>query len=669
MLSSPSSTNSYPTPPMSHQNSVEFGFSMFNDNIDSTNLLDTKEAEILIYTFRKVLNEQPEYIPIVILSSTSRSHKHRSLTPVIGGYGDDEGMEGDDERVDYNFRRDSPAIISSYNFKNSAPIGRGSHPKLSTSVPKSMNIDNRSKRISVGHYSNVSVSPYYSNHDDSYNQQQSINNYNPNRRSINDPFYVYEGKNPYHKKEDLEFKKYTSGGGKKISMLSKAMNLLKNDKSKGEKSKSKSSKNSSSKSSTPATLPRNFKSSKLNTRSASSLNINDNRESSPNPTSVVTDVQSTYGPYFTGSSKSNKRNSKSLVPLAKEKRHSMATSISNHSKNKRYSLPVFASNFKFNGAVDTCYSNPPETQTITIINKKTDGSETPEDYLFKDPPTHLQNPAANLENKKSPVKPKLVTKLVSKNNMDRTPDIGGSKHRTPHKKSFDDTPGLMMANTPVSQIDRSFGKEKGPDTELEPDPEAEVEKDTLIDYNQTVNMLKAIPFGDEAFVKSIRRDDSDEVANFVKSGSNGLKSKSSKTSFLFSKRKNLIKAGSHGNVTEGNVYVKKHNKTKSAVTNETKKRSSNAKKFYTVGHNHSDASLNNGYYVEKEKESKHFHGNYFSREFDTTPVMFEGEEEEIENVSINTKNDDKSNAFPKRNGSNKSLKWIGKIMKTIQLKK
>jgi hypothetical protein len=617
-ISSPSSSNSYPTPPISQQSSVDLGFSMFNDNIDSTNTLDNKEAEILIYTFRKVLNEQDEYLPNVYTKSNLPVQYSKVLV----------------EREAYGYNQDSPAVISSYQFKKSIPVpGISPRPRLSTSAPKSNSFDNtyagngRPKRLSVGVYSTRSVSPHPVFETSSYDPSSS------KRRSVNDPFYVYEGKNPYHKNEDLEFKKYTSGGGKKISMLSKAMNLLKN-----EKNKSKASKNSNGK--VPSkTLPRNYKSSKFNTKSTSTGSINDHRDSPFPAHNSFSESQINYGPYFS-SGKNSKRNSKSNIPPINTNRYSMSTTVSNTSQNKRYSLPIYAANnFKFNGAVDSCYSNPPEVQPqkISIINKKADGAATPEDYLFKDS-THLQNPGANLEYQRSPVKPKLIPKLVSTND-EFTPDISDNTNRS-FNKSFDE-----------SQFNKSQLKEvqEGPDD--------------YMDYNQAVNMLKSIPFGDDAIVKSI--EDNVSYDEERRSENSGLKSKTSKTSFLFSKRKN-----SKSTIPEGG-YVKKHTKSKSLFSTSSghKKNPSVNKKFYTLGHNHSENSINTSYF-----EKDHNLGNYFSHEMDNGSYRIdEAEEEENDYFDVDnlpaSRVEENPSPFPKRSGSSKSVKWLGKIMKTIQLKK
>ncbi|OUM70144.1 hypothetical protein PIROE2DRAFT_66735 [Piromyces sp. E2] len=224
--------------------------------------------------------------------------------------------------------------------------------------------------------------------------------------------------------------------------------------------------------------------------------------------------------------------------------------------------------------------------------------------------------------------------------------------------NIEDTQGPSLANVSFSQINRSQYREK----------EEEQGPGNYIDYNQAVNMLKSIPFGDDAVVKSmenivVRRDNDDEELKLINSG---LKSKTSKTAFLF--RKNPLKSN-HGQ--EGG-YVKKHAKSKSLFSTSSghKKNASVGKKFYTLGHNHSENSLNAGYFVP-EKDNK-YKGNYFSQEFET-PYMIEEEEEvyqeEENNPMSRTEEVRKNESFPKRSGSNKSVKWLGKIMKTIQLKK
>ncbi|ORX41994.1 hypothetical protein BCR36DRAFT_416398 [Piromyces finnis] len=691
---STTSSNSYPTPPTSQQSSVDFAFSMYNENIDSTNPLDAKEAEILIYTFRKVLNEQEEYIPTVIILP-----KHnKKPTIVVDGK---KYVEGENER-DTNGHYFDPSPMTSKKTK-SVPIG---HAKLSTSAPKSSLIydpslsissmvPGRSKRLSAGL---ISVSPYSLKHRHSYNSNNLSNdnsvqhhsldpsyptsgNCTPRRRSMNDPFYVYEGIHPYHTQEDLEFKKYTSGGGKKVSMLSKAMNLLKNDKNK--KVSKNAHKNASFLRAPSLTLPRNFKSSKFNTKANSTNTLHEDRDdSSPflNQPSY-SESQVNYTPYLSkGSHSGSKRNSRSLAPQSN--RNSICTTVSNTSQNKRYSLPLYNVNPKFNGSIDTCYSNPPDTQPqkISIINKKTDGSVTPEDYLFKDHSVHPQNFEVSRE--------KVTTvKLNPKRHSSSAPPpqiVIDDKCQ-----KIDDTQGSMLEN-PLSFSEDNL-KEGMEQRHEEVEDEGEKQKsDDYIEYTQAVNMLKSIPFGDDAFVKSmeddiIRQEDTEDVegvADFVKSNSSGLKTKSS--NFLFSKRKNILKSGgSHGTsltLPEENGYVKKHSKSKSLFTgsNGYKKNISVGKKFYTLGHNRSENSINNSYFSEKdikysqdpESTTHRIEGEKGREEEEKEKKKEEREENEDVELPLNGEADIyKSNSYPKRNGSNKSLKWFGKIMKSIQLKK
>jgi hypothetical protein len=332
-VSSPSSSLSYPTPPISQQNSLD-GFAMFCDESkDETTTLEAKEAEKLLRTFKKILKKQNEYIPKVVTSVCLTNKIGKRKEEEYKSYNEEDSMDGDDEREDYSFRYDqimniehheSPTQIYTNNSSSKpVPINMGmtmtknfnivnsynpsSSTHLSSSYPKNISheqsfsamnpfasinrINSRSKRQSVNSDINnfggnifIPVPNARSSHRQSIHNNSFDNNDYLNYHSY-DPHYGYGGASSVHKqnysmnstnnvsgsmyepsvplfrKDSSEFESYYNGtghsnnnGNKKVSMLTKAMNLLKRNNDDKNGSNSKTSK----------TLPRNYKSSKYN---------------------------------------------------------------------------------------------------------------------------------------------------------------------------------------------------------------------------------------------------------------------------------------------------------------------------------------------------------------------------------------------------------------------
>jgi len=158
-------------------------------------------------------------------------------------------------------------------------------------------------------------------------------------------------------------------------------------------------------------------------------------------------------------------------------------------------------------------------------------------------------------------------------------------------RSNDDNDNIIIAQDDHQSKDNDL-KASEKFNEGENSSEKKKEEIQFIDYNNTVNLLKAIPFGDDALVKSyennvITENNEDEMDEDIINDSMSkqkLTSKSSKTSFLFPRRRNTSKSGksSISEESSGHFLFGSLERNKSQ-----KKSNSVSKKFYTLGHSRS----------------------------------------------------------------------------------
>lgn len=393
--------------------------------------------------------------------------------------------------------------------------------------------------------------------------------------------------------------------------------------------------------------------------------------------------------------------------------------------------------------MDSFHSNPPEKpQKISIINKKINGSDTPDDYLFKDHSQKGDSPQPLLmaennnnnhnhnhnHNKSISLKPnKRISKIYShyRSHSTESADIMDEDLCENFNKSItyeDVTQIYNHANSSVkNNVNGKTAEEEKKEENKENKEIIDKKENSFIDYDNTVNLLKSMPFGDDALVKDFENnilqenneeDVSEQLFNVSESTSEIGRKPSNKTPFLFSKKKNTIKSSyspiSEGTTPKKNNY-KKHTKSASLFSGSNyfpfttfdrsgkshKKSQSMSKQIYTtskdVDYNYqqndttstpssykssnSNSSKNENITSEKQKDQKQLKSILLTDKASPSVHIDPNINDNIKEGNNNNNNSSmnmnknemikKSNSYPKRNNS----KWFGRFMKSIQLKK
>jgi len=856
-ISSPSSSLSYPTPPISQQNSLD-GFAMFCDESkDETTTLEAKEAEKLLRTFKKILKKQNEYIPKVVTSVYLSNKISRRKEEEYKQNNEEDSMDGDDEREDYSFRydqimniehHDSPTPIYNYNSSSKpVPINMGmtmtknfnivnsynpsSSTRLSSSYPKNISheqsfstmnpftsmsrINSRSKRRSVNSDINnfggntfIPVPNAHSSHRQSIGNNSFDNNdylnyhsYDPQYgyggiSSVQKPNYsmnsthnvsgsMYEPSVPLFRKDSTEFESYYNGtnhnnsnsnsnnNGKKVSMLTKAMNLLKRNNDDKNGSNSKASK----------TLPRNYKSSKYNVLS---------KESSMNNISGNLVYSSgSYSKRMSGTI--TNRNSRIYNH---NKRPSIGTSVSNNSINnninssnssssKHHSLPPNFNNYNYsyNDMKKLYYKGTmDDSQNISIINKKMDGSGTSDNYLFKDnhlkgnsPQPLLTEDGNSIKSNKPKRKSKIYshhhshsTQMNSENIIENSNSYSNNKSELNENNGQDsyeinnnndnkndpiiivgvnddtkvnttiNTVNIKNTNTNSNinsnintnintntntntvtntntntvtntntntdtntttdinndKLNKQKSFEKGNVHEKNFIEKKEKDEPQFIDYNNTVNLLKATSFGDDAIVQNHptennRSEMDEDIFNISLSNQDINNSRSSKGSFFFPKKKNTIKSNQATIVEEPPItrpVYKKHHKSSSLFSGSGanyfevernkghKKSESFSKKYYTLGHTQGVSSSNSGndygYFsknekISMEKNQKQRRSIFLEDEITPSPYPDPFTNEHLLGANHRMNMNKEEMMMKKSSSKHNSSKWYDKLKKVF----
>jgi len=728
-INSSSISQSYPSPPETQQNSLD-GNEKFHDDDDIKDEMTvtqetSQDPEKLLSTFKKELKKQNEYIPKVFTFKSVTNE--RRIKEDYNYYGDDDSMDGDDERDDDLFELDQ-GITSEYH-NSSVTMDNGVGMDIDSNVTENFNIVNSFSQEPSSHvppsYSKMennemlfsATNPFATmnrmNHNKSSNLLQSTNDdhttfipvvndhsnhqfyhhnifdnhsydpysnysggmtsfpkhsYSLNNNNNNNHFSskikydasiplsrkhsqnldsYYNGKSSNHGNNNDDNSNNSNGSNKKVSMLSRAMSLLRRNNDKN-KNSNKSSK----------TLPRNFKSSKYNVLSKDSTSYSDvndsensisiNRINSQKMNTNLNENNNNNRDNYENNYNNNNNNNK----IYHYYYPSNGSPLSINSNNKRFSLPAYFNNLNYND-LQTFYSKEKKNaQDNTKDNKNMDGSETLESSLFKenydrDSSTPL---LSSDERNATGKKPRRKSRRHSISSSDSSPmnsedlcenfnksivyedvvsqdnhhDNNNDKENTFILEDTNHEHSNITANHPhnvhniynndnstsddaiMAQEDRQ-SKVNDPESskkfnEGENSPEKKKEEIQFIDYNNTVNLLKAIQFGDDSLVKSfennvinennedemIKDEMDDDIFNESTMSKPKLNSKSSKTSFLFPRRRNTSKSGKSSIPEESTSTTTGRFLFGSLERNKSQKRSNSiSKKFYTLGHSRS----------------------------------------------------------------------------------